>query len=166
MTHTLEQDRSFHDAMSSACETGNFQMAQHLVQTRGDAWVDWDGCLRTAAGADQVELVEFMIQQGATMLDWALERTAQTGAIKAARLLIEKGAVDREGECFDNACWMGYTDLVELMMDKLQVDLISGVRMAIRNRHFVLAERISKKAGLDYSISYENISDGLVKLIL
>ena len=63
----------------------------------------------------------------------------QHGAVNAARFLIQRGAADREDECISDACYMGYRDLIELL-----VDLYS----ALQTRRFDIADFLIEKGKL------------------
>ena len=105
---------------------------------------DWDWALRGACEGGHKELVELMIEKGATRWDWGLRGACRGGHKDLAELMIEKGATNWNS-AFRGACRGGHKELVELMIEKGATDWDGALFGAHQGGHTELFEFIMKK---------------------
>ena len=78
---------------------------------------NWNGGLSCACLGGNLDIVNLMIEKGATYFDWGLEGACSGGHLNLVNLMIEKEANGWNGG-LSCACLGGNLDIVNLMIEK------------------------------------------------
>jgi Ankyrin repeats (3 copies) len=101
----------FNSAMVSAARGGHMEIVNLMIEKGA---TDFDKAMNYAAYGGHIEIVKLMIKKGATDFDWAVRNAALGGHMEIVKLMIEKGATDFS-RIIINAAEGGHMDIVEYL---------------------------------------------------
>ena len=103
-----------------------------------------------AAKHGQKDIVELMIQKGATDFDWAMAFAAENGHKDIVKLMIQKGATNFKIS-MASAARYGHKDIVELMIQKGATDFNRAMTYAALGSHKDIVELMIQKGATDFN---------------
>ena len=119
---------------------------RRLDRNDGLAWarLDWNDGLRAACEYGHMEMIELMIEHGATDWNDGLFKACEYGHMNIIELMIEHGATDCDGGLF-RACKIGRMDIIELMIEHGAKNWNEGLRVACYSDHVDVAKLMIRK---------------------
>lgn len=135
-------------AMSYAASGGYLDIVKFLVDQGA---TDFNIALIWAAGEGHLEIVNFLIQRGANKFDTALEAAAENGHLDLVKYLITKVEPGERYNALVYAAGGGHLDVVEYIDDRIN-DPIRDIRA--RRRAFNAAVDNGESAVVQYILQY------------
>lgn len=127
-----------------ACRAGNLSYIKVLIAS-GNTYALNVGLL-VASGQGFIDIVQYLLEIGATDVEWGMVRACEHGHIDVVKLLISNGAKE-VNRGLESACRKGWLDIIDLMIEQGANDWNSGLRMACDNGLLNIAQiMISKGA--------------------
>ncbi len=122
--------------LNLACRGGHIQIVQLMIEKGA---TDWGWGLAGACEGGHMQLVQMMIDKGATWWNEGLLCACYGGHIEIVKLMIEKGATcwDRGLKC---ACIGGHMEIVKLMIEKGANNWNWGLQSACEGGHMELVQ--------------------------
>ena len=106
--------------LQEACQGGHLDVVQLLMEKGA---TDWNWGLVCACRGGHVEIVKLMIDNGANNWNWGMGEACYGGHLGMVHLMIEKGATTWSWG-LAGACFGGHVDIAAWMIDQGARDLI------------------------------------------
>ncbi len=100
-----------------ACKKNDRKTVEYLLSRSEYVKNSYSNDLILACEGGHMELVQLMIEKGATNWDSGLKCACKGGHMEIVKLMIEKGANDWH-KGFEGACKGGHMEIVKLMIEK------------------------------------------------
>ena len=127
------------DYYNGACSAGHMDIVLQCLENGADPG---RGLLYAALGG-HMNIVQLMLDKGATDYDRALARAAEGGHMDIVQLMLDKGADPNWG--IARAAEGGHMDIVQLMLDKGATDYNKGLSGAASGGHMDIVQLMLKK---------------------
>jgi hypothetical protein len=141
ITKTKFNKKWLNYGLHGACEGGPLELVDILIEKGA---TDWNNGLRGACKGGDPEIVRLMMERGAD--DWGdgVYKACQEGHLELVKLMIEKCA-----NCWNyglqGACEGGHLELVKLMIEKGANDWNRGLYTACRGGDFDIVKLMIEK---------------------
>lgn len=130
-----------------AARNGDLELVEYLVQAGA---TNLDDALEDAAESGHPDVVKYLIRAGGQNLDAVLDYAAQEGHLDIVRYAVEAGVTDLE-KAFDTAVTNGYPDVVQFLIDHAgnDLDLDAALTTAIMSGEAKMVELLVKAGASD-----------------
>ena len=135
--------------MHKACRAGRLDLVNLMIE-RGAT--NWDWCMRVACKYGHPDLANLMIEKGADDWNWGLACACEGGHPDLVKLMLSKGANDWDAGMF-NACLGGHLDMVNLMISKGANNWDEGMFNACLGGHLDMVNFMISKGANNWSYS-------------
>ena len=132
------------DYYNGACSAGHMDIVLQCLENGADPG---RGLLYAALGG-HMNIVQLMLDKGATDYDRALARAAEGGHMNIVQLMLDKGATDYN-EGLNGAARGGHMDIVQLMLKK-GADPNWGIEPAAEHGHLDIVQLMLDKGAGPY----------------
>lgn len=146
--------RSCHGVLRAACFRGDLKTVQRLLQFNISSKDDLELGLDMACQGGHLNIVELMIENGATDIEYGFVLACDAGHLHVARFLIEKGIGDlnramsktRHPDIFDLLITHGATEFDKLDRT-MTAEMLNRGHVHIQNQHTdaLVAERVQRQ---------------------
>ncbi len=125
--------------------------------------LNWNMRLAGACEDGHLDIINLMIEKGATNWDWGLRGACQGGHLNIVNLMIEKGA-DNWNWALRGACRGGHLDIAKLMIQKGANNWNWALRGAYENGHLEILNLMIEKGANDWNLIIKYPFDTQLKM--
>ena len=135
-------DDIYNEALFYAAKAGNIRIVELLMAKIDEDDIDINTAMARAAEGGQIEMVKFLMDQGADDFEFALNSAASEGQIEMAKFLLEKGNIDVADieEAMSEAAEGGQLEMIKYLIDQGARDFEIAIESADLGGHPEIVE--------------------------
>jgi ankyrin repeat protein len=161
-----KKNNLYSSAMAGAAEGGHMDIVELMLEHGA---TNYDYAMAGAAEGGHMDIVELMLEHGATDFDFVMKAAATRGHMDIVELMLEHGATNYD-VAMEDAAYEGHMDIVELMLELGANSYDYAMLDAASGGHMDIVELMLELGANNYDMSMEGAVYGghmdIVELML